>query len=263
VKEEIAVSAGTMIHDFAITDRDVVFWEFPVVFDLAAAAAAAAGAVNPFTWDASCGSLVGVMPLGGPAAEMRWVEIDNGYVFHGTNAYRDDDRIVLDVSRIPSVFNDNDINDSPSLLNRWTIGTGGDELTWTTEQVSELSIDFPEIDHRVTGRAHSVAWYTETHDTADGNLEFPGLAALDVATGELDRWTPGPARQPGEALFVPDPPDSAEGEGWLLTFIWDQATDRSSFVILDATDVGAVPVAEIDLPRRVPFGFHGTWPADS
>ena len=31
--QPVAVKASTMIHDFAITDRDVVFWEMPVLFD--------------------------------------------------------------------------------------------------------------------------------------------------------------------------------------------------------------------------------------
>ena len=32
--QPVAVKASTMIHDFAITDRDVVFWEMPVLFDM-------------------------------------------------------------------------------------------------------------------------------------------------------------------------------------------------------------------------------------
>ena len=34
--EPVDIPRSTMIHDFAITERDVVFWDFPVVFDLAA-----------------------------------------------------------------------------------------------------------------------------------------------------------------------------------------------------------------------------------
>jgi carotenoid cleavage dioxygenase-like enzyme len=32
--QEVPVARSTMIHDFAITDRDAIFWELPVVFDL-------------------------------------------------------------------------------------------------------------------------------------------------------------------------------------------------------------------------------------
>ena len=143
------------------------------------------------------------MPLGGDATDMRWVEIDNGYVFHGTNAHRDGDRIVLDVSRMDSMFDDGgDINDSLSLLTRWELDTAGADLTWSATQLSDVPLDLPEIDDRFTGRAHSVAWLVETHDTPDGNLEINGLSGYDVATGALDRWSPGPAQQPNEATFV-------------------------------------------------------------
>ena len=36
-------------------------------------------------------------------------------------------------------------------------------------------------------------------------------------------------------------------------------TGSSALVINDARDLGAPPVATIEMPRRVPFGFHGNW----
>jgi len=256
-REVIPVAAGTMIHDFAITESDVVFWELPVVFDFAAAAA---GELNPFAWDPDYGSRVGVLPLAGRGADIRWVEIENGYVFHGTNAYRDGDRVVIDVSRMDSMFEKgSDINDSPSLLTRWEIDTGSPELTWSATTLSEVPLDLPEIDDRFTGRRHSVAWLVETLDADDGNLEFNGISAFDPQSGALERWLPGPEMQPNEVTFVPDSADSAEGEGWLLTFVWDKAEDSSFLAVLDATDVAAGPVATVALAQRVPFGFHGTW----
>jgi carotenoid cleavage dioxygenase len=81
---DIPVQKPTMIHSFAITERDAVFWEFPVVFDLQAAIA---GSKNPFAWDASYGARIGILPLAGPVRDMRWVEIDPCYVFHEVNAF--------------------------------------------------------------------------------------------------------------------------------------------------------------------------------
>src|SRR5262249_29273177 len=123
--EEIAVGGPTMIHDFAITDRDVVFWELPVLFDLDLALKHE----MPFRWDPSYGARIGIMPLGGPASKMRWVDIEPCYVFHGTNAFRSGDDVVLDVSRLPTMFapgGDIGVND----VRRWTIGTGEDQLSW-------------------------------------------------------------------------------------------------------------------------------------
>ena len=64
------------------------------------------------------------MPLGGPASEIRWYPIDPCYVFHGVNAYRDGDRIVLDVCRLPSFFDPAQQGFAGKLtLRRWTVDT--------------------------------------------------------------------------------------------------------------------------------------------
>ena len=58
----------------------------------------------PYVWKPEYGARIGVMPLGGPASAIRWVEIDPCYVFHGMNALRDGDDVVLDVCRMAKVF---------------------------------------------------------------------------------------------------------------------------------------------------------------
>jgi carotenoid cleavage dioxygenase len=51
----------------------------------------------------------------------------------------------------------------------------------------------------------------------------------------------------------------AEGDGWVMSYVYDRATDRSALHVLAAADIASGPVATVRLPRRVPFGFHGTW----
>lgn len=60
-------------------------------------------------------------------------------------------------------------------------------------------------------------------------------------------------------MFVP----AAGGDGWLLTYVYDAAEDRSDLVVFDAGDVAAAPVAAVHLPQRVPAGFHGHWLPDA
>ncbi len=52
---------------------------------------------------------------------------------------------------------------------------------------------------------------------------------------------------------------AVEDGGWLVSFVYDATTDRSDFVITDAEDITAAPLATIELPVRVPYGFHGNW----
>jgi len=63
------------------------------------------------------------------------------------------------------------------------------------------------------------------------------------------------------AIFLdgPDPEGSNEDDGWLVCFVSDRSTLQTELVMLDARDVAAAPVARVKLPRRVPFGFHGSW----
>ena len=255
VNTEIAVGASTMIHSFAITEQDVVFWECPVVFDLGAATS---GADAPYKWTPEYGTRIGVLPLGGEGSDVRWVEIPNCYVFHEANAFRDGDDIIVDVLRHPSMFeNDSDLtNVEGSFLARWRVNTSGEELTFTEEEVSSLPIELPTHDRRYTGSNYRHSWWVESRDHPY-LVDFAGITHIDMQTGAHQRWEPGLNRHANEAFFVAG--GLGEGEGWLFTYVWDHMTDESVLAILDALDVQAGPIAEIVLPQRVPFGFHGSW----
>jgi carotenoid cleavage dioxygenase-like enzyme len=258
---EIEVAGPTMIHDFAITDRDAIFWELPVVFDLDAAIAAVSGedgASFPFQWDESYGARLGILPLGGSNAEIRWVEIDPCYVFHGVNAFRDGDDVVLDVCRMPTMFRaGGDLGSS--VPHRWRVNTAGEEMTFVDEVLDERSMDLPSLDRRFTGRRNEQAWYLLVGPDGDWPVEFHGLVRRDARTGALDAYDPGPGERLNEGTFVPAGPDAAEGEGWLVAYAWDRARGASDLVVLDALDLAGGPVARVHLPARVPYGFHGVW----
>jgi carotenoid cleavage dioxygenase len=90
-------------------------------------------------------------------------------------------------------------------------------------------------------------------------VDLGGVIKHDYRTGDRRVWEPGPAEHGGEWLFVADEAGDADDEGWLLGFLHDEASGRSRFVVLDATEVEAGPVASVALPQRVPYGFHATW----
>ncbi len=88
---------------------------------------------------------------------------------------------------------------------------------------------------------------------------FGALARYDFATGAVAVRDFGPGREVDEPVFVPRPGAAEEGDGWVMAYVYDRATDGSACVVLDARDIGRAPVAEIAMPRRVPHGFHGNW----
>jgi carotenoid cleavage dioxygenase-like enzyme len=84
-----------------------------------------------------------------------------------------------------------------------------------------------------------------------------------METGGTERYDLGPHAHPGEFVFVRDGDGSGEDEGWAMGLVDDDATDGSDLVILDAGDTAAEPVARVHVPRRVPYGFHGSWISDA
>ncbi|KAL8279065.1 hypothetical protein RQP46_008523 [Phenoliferia psychrophenolica] len=71
-----------------------------------------------------------------------------------------------------------------------------------------------------------------------------------------------------EPSFVPRAGGTSEDDGWLLTYVFDEAQldsegeprpdSKSELWVLDAKDMSTV-VAKVLLPQRVPYGLHGHW----
>lgn len=254
---EIELSANAMMHSFAITERDVVFWDLPVLF---APEVAAAGTDFPYRWSDDYGARIGVLPLGGTGDQIRWVEIEPCYVFHELNAFREGDEIVLDVSRFDRMMDGERFGSPRNALYRWRIDTSGDALSFRDEVVLERLLDFPVHDRRFTGRPNQHGWLTTFRDHPD-TVETAGVLHLNRLTGDVREWDPGPHRHLGEPFFVPG--GEGEGQGWLLTYTYDHARGTSTLMVFDAQSVSAGPVADVELPQRVPYGFHGVWVPDS
>jgi carotenoid cleavage dioxygenase-like enzyme len=236
-----------------------VFWEFPVLFDFDLAIEMVSdpkSTIMPYVWTPSYGSRIGVMPLGGPTSAIRWVEIDNCYVFHGVNAFRDGDDVVLDVCRLPEVFTDGGALGPPPAMHRWRIDTAGPALVFKDEVLSDRPADLPTIDRRHTGREYRHSWRVDVGTRTD-TVDLRGVVHYDTTTGREATFDPGPTKSGDEWLFVARGDD--EGDGFLLTYVYDAADDTAELVVLDALDVAAGPIASVALPQRVPYGFHAAW----
>jgi carotenoid cleavage dioxygenase-like enzyme len=247
----IPVKGVTMMHDFALTERYAIFMDLPIVFD----ALLGMRGKFPYKWSDRYGARLGIVERANPDAPVRWLDIEPCYVFHVMNAFEDGEQIVMDVVRYKELWRDGNDSFSPTTLHRFTIDLAAGRVSGAT--LDERSSEFPRIDERLTGTRHRYGYTVAVSATGEGGRE---LRKYDLVNGTTTAHAFGDGRTPGEAVFVP----AAAGEdaGWLMCYVYDAALDRSSFVVLDASDIAKPPVAVVPLPVRVPLGFHGNWIAD-
>ncbi len=257
--EGIEIPNVVMMHDFNVTRNHVVFMDLPVCFDLAELDTGL-----PFKFNRDAGARLGVMPRTGTNADVRWFEIDPCFVFHPVNAHEEGNSIVLHVSRQHEAFGtSNDDYAEVGRLWRWTIDL--DAGTVTETQVDDRPGDFGRVDDRMIGLDARYGYLMAM--AGEGNAEEPvygsALWKYDLRTGTCVEHQLGDGVRGAEPVFAPASPDAGEDEGWIISLSHDTNSDESRLVIIDAQNFSAPPVATVHLPRRVPYGAHGSWVPDA
>lgn len=256
----------SMVHDFVVTRRHVIFPIFPLTGSMERAMKGA----PPFAWEPDKGSHIGIMKRDGDvASDMRWFKGEACYVFHPMNAFdTDDGKVVCDMMKYPVAPLFPRPDGSPSsatppvaTLVRWTFDPEGNTDGFKEEALDDHAGEFPRLDERFAMQAYRHGFFQGGIVTNPQNPRATrnGIVHIDLASGRTRTWDPGANDFAGEPIFVPRRDDAPEGDGWLLTVVYRGDENRSDLAILDATDVDAGPVALVHLSHRVPAGFHGNW----
>jgi carotenoid cleavage dioxygenase-like enzyme len=252
--EVIDVAGPSLMHDWAMTENHVLFFDLPVVFD----ADHFTESGFPYRWDETYGARVGVMPKEGSSRDVCWFDIDPCYFIHSANAYEHGSSIVLEAPRYqrfmlpgkPDIL----AQGEPSELYRWTFDLSRRQVHETA--LDEHPVEFPRINENYLGRPHDIS-YAISGEVSDDTVTFESIVKHDSRTGVSTQRRLDRGRVPSEAVFVAGSEATGEDDGWLLSFAYEPGRDISELVILDASDLSEQ--AAIELPARVPFGFHGTW----
>jgi carotenoid cleavage dioxygenase len=255
---EIDAPWASMMHDFVVTPRHVIFPVFPATIRLENVERS--GSV--IGWEPELGARIGVMPRDGVGADVRWFEIDPCYVFHPMNAWDDGDRVVTEVCRYPRLplFADagtQGLEDLDSKLTRWTLDLAGGGVK--EEQLDDVAVEYPRFDERRAGLRYRHGYGAGSVPTGGNPRRVNAIFHWDLATGRRREHVLPAPDVAGEPIFVPRSPEADEGDGWLLCVVYRGAERRSDLVVLDAQEVERAPLATVQLSHRVPFGFHGNW----
>jgi carotenoid cleavage dioxygenase len=248
-------------HDMAITERYSILMDLPLVND---PEAARAGRFK-LSFDRSMPSRFGVIPRYGSPAELRWFEADPCFIYHTVNAREEGDEIVLDVCRVKQPEPRSDL-DGPlaQMLSYLRLDANLHRYRFDLRsgRCSEQALDddnseFPSINQGLVGRRSRYAY--NMHISPEKTLLFDGLMKYDVDQGAAETHWFGDGRWGSEAPFAPRPDAMGEDDGYLVSYVYDEREGRSEVEVLDAADVAAGPLCAIELPVRVPLGFHATW----
>ena len=254
----ITIPKPVFMHDFAVSESHTVFLDFPITLDIERAMSGGPA----LGFEAEHGSRIGVVPRHGSDSDVRWFEVETGVVVHTANAWDEGDEVVVQASRSKNAdiagagtSEGNNLADNQGKLYEWRINlTAG---TVTERTLSDTPCDFTRINDAYACYPTRYAYAGVFNPTRP--FTFDGVMKFDSQSGETTVYRYGEHRHGGEAVFAPSTDATTEDDGYLISFVHDEATNQSECVIIDARNVSAGPVATIRMPFRVPYGFHSGW----
>jgi carotenoid cleavage dioxygenase-like enzyme len=256
----IEIPMGVMMHDFAITENYTIFMDLPLTFS----PERMQKGEPMMMFESERPSRFGIVPRHGDNSNIRWLESPSCFIFHTLNAYEEADEVVLIACRMSSTTvlmssSQTDPTADIPLLHRWrfNLNTGAVQ----EEMLDDVPAEFPRVNENILGRKTQ---YGYAGKMANSPVPlFEGIIKYNFSNGKSQTHEFGQGRYGGESVFAPRLNATTEDDGWLLTFVYDQNSETSELIVINAQDVTSEPVARVIIPQRVPYGFHGAWISES
>lgn len=249
-----------MLHDFAITERYLVFLLSPIMTNLLQVALGRKPIGDTLRYRPERGSVFILVPRDG--GEVRFVDSPAILQFHLSNAYDDGDDVVVDAITYENPqllkniarFQTTPLRESPSEFTRFRISKSNRVFR---EALSDTVSEFPRHHPDREGRSHRYAYLTSRRRLSS---LYDSITKLDLNDNtETTYEAPGAGNSFCEPVFVPRPDATTEDDGWLLSVEYQAREHLSRLIILDAKDVESGPIAAAQLTHHIPQGFHGNF----
>jgi carotenoid cleavage dioxygenase len=257
-----------MVHDFAITQRWLVFVLMPLVFDRDSPRGDSSF-LDKLHWRPERAGVVLLVDKHTLAVAHR-IEAPATAFFHIGNAWEDGESVRVQLMRIDD-FAALMGNIADSLVGRPMdppAHTGPAEIVAnlrhgraTLRALSHEAAEFPRVDPRHVGhRTRSLFVASRSAAMPEGLFGMNVVARMDTDSGRMQRFDYGNETLVEEHVFVPRA-GAPEGNGWLIGTAWNRVTRRTAFSVFDASAVDAGPIAQAHLPYGLPLGLHGAFVA--
>jgi carotenoid cleavage dioxygenase len=221
-------------------------------------------------WDSSKPSWHAVIPRAGGSEDIRYFFGPERSIVHTANARTEGHRIVLE----GPVANGNTwpffpdtrgvpFRPVPNTYRRITLDLGSRDGASEEEELSATPISsFTRIDDRFATLPYQYVFMQYADSRFDsgnmlGRTDGNCVGRLDVRTGQIEPFFPGPGRAVHEPVFIPRGVSSAEGEGYLLAVASNLVQSTTELYVIDALKMEEL--ARVTLPFRSSPQVHGTW----
>lgn len=248
-----------VVHDLAMSEGHVVFVQHPVRVSVLPMMLGIGTALDSISYHPDDGSEFIVVSLAPPHEVVR-IRVPAFFHFHYVNAFDDGDALVVDFTRYPSFdLGEAFMLDALRSGEGWTRAPIGKLTraridrrlsTVTFDTLWEENCDFGVTAPAMQGKAARFVWGLVAKDHVDR------IEKLDTTTGEVRKSSFSLMECPGEPNFVPRPGATGEDDGFILTMVYDAASDKSFVAVLDAKDP-ATCLAKVWFDQAIPFPIHG------
>lgn len=257
------IRGARMNHDFAVTERHLVFFIAPLQMSLWSLLWKR-GAMSSSKWRPEEGTEIVIVAIDDPEKVTRFT-VPAFYMEHVVNAYElPGGAIAIDYIHYDHIRDLEDFvggvaNGAPkralaSEIRRAIVSPSAKTLHF--ESILDEPVELPRVSPLVESTRHRF-----TYAVSFGDASSPPAAIVkhDLDSGRVERWAPGTEHYPSEAVFVPKAAAKTEDDGWLLSLVLDGETGTSSLQVVDAARLEAGAVARCHFDQAIPFGFHGIW----
>jgi carotenoid cleavage dioxygenase-like enzyme len=264
----IKVPYISLLHDFAVTDKFIVFYVFPLAFD---EEQIKNGGIH-WSWKGGEATYFGVMRRGGDGKDLRWFKGPERSSTHVMGAFSDGEKIYVDVEM-------SQYNPFPFMPFRdgtkWDPVKGSSQITRLSADLSKKSPSDYNIEILYPGYFGALPRQDDRYNTkpyrygylpcpdpnpASGTRPEACWARFDHQTRKATVFKAGPNTILNEVVFAPKSKTSPEGVGYLMgVAIRNAEGGRGDLIILDAEHPEAGPLATVKLPIRAVPQIHGWW----